>query len=77
MNILKCFINLYTGKDNLIIQFSIFALCGIMAVAFNALYSMFTGFSLYAIFAAPGTNETIVWALILVVLFLYFIRLKL
>ncbi len=72
MNILKIIKELYTGKDNLIAQTTIFALVGIMAIAFNEVISVFTGNTLYAVFAVPSNDEVIIFSMIGIMIFIFF-----
>jgi len=72
MNILKILKELYTGKDNLIAQITIFALVGIMAIAFNEVVSVFTGNTLYAVFTVPSNNEVIIFSMLGIMIFIFF-----
>lgn len=71
MNILKYIKNLYTGSENLIIQLSIFALCGVMAISFNETFAAYTGGSIYAVFASPENNMAILYTLLGFTIFIY------
>lgn len=72
MNILKIIKELYTGKENLVAQTAIFALVGIMAISFNEVISVFTGNTLYAIFTVPGSDETIIFSMLGIMIFIFF-----
>lgn len=72
MNILKIIKELYTGKDNLVAQLTIFALVGIMAIAFNEVISVFTGNTLYAIFTVPSNEEVIIFSMLGIMIFIFF-----
>lgn len=72
MNILRIIKELYGGKENLTAQFGIFALAGIMAIAFNEVISVFTGNTMYSVFVAPSNAEVIIFALIGMTVFLFF-----
>lgn len=72
MNIFGIIKELYTGKNNLIAQLGLFGLIGIMAISFNEIVSAFTGYTLYAIFSAPSNNEILFFALLGIMIFIYF-----
>ena len=72
MNILKIIKELYTGKDNIIGQITIFALVGIMAIAFNEVISVYTGNTLYAIFVVPSNSEVIIFSMLGIMIFIFF-----
>ena len=72
MNILKIIKELYTGKDNLVAQLTIFALVGIMAIAFNEVISVFTGNTLYAVFTVPSDEEVIIFSMLGIMIFIFF-----
>lgn len=72
MNILKIIKELYTGKDNLVAQLTIFALVGIMAIAFNEVISVFTGNTLYAVFTTPSNEEVVIFSMVGVMIFIFF-----
>jgi len=72
MNILKIIKELYTGRENLVAQMAIFALVGIMAISFNEITSVFTGNTLYAVFAVPTNNEVILFSLLGIMIFIFF-----
>lgn len=72
MNIFKIIKELYTGKENLVAQTAIFALVGIMAISFNEVISVFTGNTLYAIFTVPGSDETIIFSMLGIMIFIFF-----
>ena len=73
MNIFKIIKELYTGKSNLIAQLGIFSLIGIMIISVNQVVSAFTGNTIYSVFAAPSESEVIIFALIGIMLFIYFL----
>ena len=72
MNILRIIKELYTGKDNLVAQITIFALVGIMAIAFNEVISLFTGNTLYAVFSVPSYAEVIIFSMLGIMIFIFF-----
>lgn len=72
MNILKILKELYTGKDNLVAQATIFALVGIMAIAFNEVVSVFTGNTLYAVFSVPSNDEVVIFSMLGIMIFIFF-----
>lgn len=73
MNIFSIIKELYTGKENLVAQLGIFALAGIMSISFNQIISIFTGNTLYAIFAPPSDIEAIIFSLTGIMISVYFI----
>ena len=72
MNILNIIKELYTGKENLVAQLGLFALIGMMTISFNEIISLYTGNTLYAIFSTPSYNETIVFCLIGITIYIFF-----
>lgn len=73
MNILKIIKELYTGKNNLIAQIGLFALIGIAAISYNEVLSVFTGNTLYAVFATPSDIEIIVYAMLAIMISIFYI----
>lgn len=73
MNILKIIKELYTGKENLVAQATVFALVGIMAISFNEITSMFTGYTLYSVFAVPSNTEIIIFSMLGIMIFIFFL----
>lgn len=72
MNILRIIKELYTGKDNLIAHLGVFSLVGIMSISFNEVVSVFMGNTLYALFSVPSNNEIVVFALLGIMIFIFF-----
>lgn len=73
MNILKIIKELYTGKNNLIAQIGLFALIGIAAISYNEVLSVFTGNTLYSVFATPSDIEIIVYAMLAIMISIFYI----
>jgi hypothetical protein len=76
MNILKAIKNLYEGEDNFAIHLSIFAITGIIAIAFVNISSLFMGNSIYSIFYNPGDWEIIIFSILAIMLLIFFIGYK-
>lgn len=72
MNILKIIKELYSGKENLIAQLTIFALIGIMSISFNEVISVFTGNTLYAVFTTPSNEEVVIFSMLGIMIFIFF-----
>lgn len=73
MNILKIIKELYTGKENLVAQATVFALVSIMAISFNEITSVFTGYTMYAVFAVPSDFEIILFSMLGIMIFIFFL----
>ena len=72
MNIFGIIKELYYGKDNLIAQLGLFALIGIMTIAFNEVISAYTGNTLYSLFAVPSEFEVIIFSLAAIIVTVFF-----
>jgi len=72
MNIFGIIKELYCGKDNLIAQLGLFALIGIMTIAFNEVISAYTGNTLYSLFAVPSEFEVIIFSLAAIIVTVFF-----
>ena len=72
MNILESVKDLYKGEDNKATHLSIFALTGIMAVAFVNITSLFIGNSLYSVFSAPRSEYIIGFSILAIMLAIFF-----
>lgn len=72
MNILKSIKNLYKGENRIAIHTSVFALAGIVAIAFVNIASLFLGHSIYSIFSVPKDQEAIMYSIIGIMIFIFF-----
>ena len=72
MNIFRALKNLYTGENKIALHCSIFALSGMLAVAFVNVISVFLGSSIYSVFITPKDNELIVYTLTCIMIIFFF-----
>ena len=72
MNIINSIKNLYKGENKIAIHISVFALAGIVAIAFVNIASLFLGHSIYSIFSVPKDQDAIMYSIIGIMIFIFF-----